>query len=85
MEYKKECVLTDRECTDCGECDRCDIDPNKICDNCCTCIDKAADYNSIEIDEIIEEEDAELDMEDLEKWKYERDYIVDYSEKEGID
>jgi len=85
MDYKKECVLMDRECTDCGECDICDIDPNKICDNCCACIDKGADYNSIEIDEIIEDEGAEADMEDLEKWKYEKDYIVDYSQRERDD
>jgi hypothetical protein len=75
----------DRECTDCGECNICDLDPNKICDNCCACIDKTADYTSIEIDEIIEDENAELDTEDLEKWKYEKDYIVDYSEKERND
>ena len=85
MAYKKECVLMDRECSDCGECNICDLDPNKICDNCCACIEKDADYSSIEIDEIIEDENAELDTEDLEKWKYEKDYIVDYSEKERND
>lgn len=30
----KQCVLYDRECIDCGECQRCDLDPDKICDNC---------------------------------------------------
>ena len=30
----RECVLYDRECIGCGECDRCDLDPEKICDNC---------------------------------------------------
>lgn len=75
----------DRECINCGECDKCDLDPNKICDNCCTCIEKAADYNSVEIDEIIEDEDIELDIEDLEKWKYEESYIVEYSKKERND
>ncbi|MBQ2711980.1 MAG: hypothetical protein IJF71_01240 [Clostridia bacterium] len=34
----KECVLYDRACIDCGECDRCDLDPNKICDNCMKCV-----------------------------------------------
>lgn len=29
----KQCVLYDRECIDCGECQRCDLDPDKICDN----------------------------------------------------
>ena len=85
MAFKKECVLMDRECIDCGECDRCDLDPNKICDNCCACIDKDVDYNSIEIDEIIEDEGTEASIEDLEKWKYEKDYIVDYSENERDD
>ncbi|MEA4847369.1 MAG: hypothetical protein VB106_09080 [Clostridiaceae bacterium] len=85
MAFKKECVLMDRECIDCGECDRCDLDPNKICDNCCACIDKDVDYNSIEIDEIIEDEDAEECIDGLEKWKYEEDYIVDYSENEKDD
>lgn len=80
MAYKKECVLMDRECIDCGECDKCDLDPNKICDNCCRCIDKDADFKSIEIDEIIEDEDMTEDLEELEEWKYKEDYIVDYSE-----
>ena len=29
------CVLDETiKCDGCGECDRCDLDPNKICDNC---------------------------------------------------
>lgn len=81
MAYKKECVLMDRECTDCGECNICDLDPGKICDNCCACIDKNADYNSIEIDEIIEDESMLEGLDELEDWKYKEDYIVDYSEE----
>ena len=34
----KQCVLYDRECIDCGECQRCDLDPDKICDNCMKCV-----------------------------------------------
>ncbi|MBQ8425651.1 MAG: hypothetical protein IJX17_06480 [Clostridia bacterium] len=35
------CVLEDDKfCNDCGECDRCDIDPTKICDNCGKCLDE---------------------------------------------
>lgn len=81
MAYKKECVLMDRECTDCGECNICDLDPDKICDNCCVCIDRDADYLGINIDEIIEDVDAPLDEEDLDNWKYDEDYIVDYQEE----
>ncbi|MHB1391819.1 MAG: hypothetical protein ACYCYE_01860 [Clostridia bacterium] len=79
MAFKKECVLTDRECNDCGECDICDLNPDKICDNCCVCIEKGADFNSIEIDEIIEGDDIAEELDDLGVLKYEDDYIVDYS------
>jgi len=85
MAYKKECVLMDRECINCGECNMCDLNPEKVCDNCCACIDKGVDYNSIEIDEIIEDESMIADIDDLDNWKYEEDYIVDYSENERED
>lgn len=52
----KKCVLYDRECIDCGECNRCDLDPEKICDNCGKCLgDPDADYRSILIDAILED------------------------------
>lgn len=50
---KKECVLYDRECVDCGECMRCDLNPLKICDNCGKCIDIESDYNAVKIDKIV--------------------------------
>lgn len=53
---KKECVLYDRECIDCGECNICDLDPLKICDNCGKCLD-IKDDAVIKIDKIIMEED----------------------------
>jgi hypothetical protein len=51
----KQCVLEDRPCNDCGKCLICDLDSGKICDNCCRCIDRDADYISVEIDEIMDE------------------------------
>jgi hypothetical protein len=49
----KECVLdAAKECNDCGECEICDLDQNKICDNCCRCLGDA-DYNAVEVTEII--------------------------------
>ena len=37
----KKCILyDDRICNDCGECQRCDLDPSKICDNCGKCLVK---------------------------------------------
>ena len=53
---KKECVLYDRECVDCGECDICDLDPMKICNNCGKCLDIREDA-VIKIDKIITEDD----------------------------
>lgn len=53
---KKECVLYDRECVDCGECDICDLDPMKICNNCGKCLD-IRDDAVIKIDKIITEDD----------------------------
>ena len=51
----KECVLYDRECINCGECDMCDLDPNKVCDNCGKCIDGVNDYNAVKITKIIDD------------------------------
>ena len=51
MKRQENCVLYDRACIDCGECDRCDLDPNKICDNCGKCLD-IQDFASIKIDKI---------------------------------
>ena len=48
----KECVLYDRECIDCGECDICDLDPKKVCDNCGKCLE-IHDDAIIKIDGII--------------------------------
>ena len=55
------CVLEDGKiCDDCGQCNLCDLDPTKICDNCMKCIHTGAEYNAIEIDEIItDDEDSE--------------------------
>ena len=48
----KECVLYDRVCTDCGECDRCDLDPKKKCDSCGKCMETDAEYLAITIDDV---------------------------------
>lgn len=53
---KKECELYDRECIGCGECEICDLDPLKICDNCGKCLD-IRDDAVIKIDKIITEDD----------------------------
>ncbi len=53
---KDKCVLYDRDCIDCGECEFCDLDPTKLCDNCGKCIENFnMDYASIKIDGIVDE------------------------------
>lgn len=54
----KQCVLYDRECIDCGECQRGDLDPDKICDNCMKCVMGDADYRAISITGIELEEES---------------------------
>lgn len=46
-----KCVLYDRDCIGCLECETCDLDPNKVCDNCGKCIE-VQDVVSIKIDKI---------------------------------
>lgn len=36
--------------------DYCDLDPNKICDNCCKCIESDKKYKIIKITKIITDE-----------------------------
>ena len=50
----KNCVLYDRKCEGCGECDICDLNPNKKCDNCGECIKTDQNYKVIKITKIIE-------------------------------
>ena len=54
MEPQK-CVLYDRDCIGCLECEMCDLDPTKVCDNCGRCLD-IQDFVSIKIDRIINED-----------------------------
>lgn len=49
----KECILEDRICTNCGECEVCDLDENKKCDNCGKCIESSAESRAIEIEDIL--------------------------------
>ncbi len=49
----KQCVLYDRLCSGCGECDYCDLNPLKLCDNCGKCLETGKEYNEIKIDSVI--------------------------------
>lgn len=52
----KQCILYDRECIDCGECDMCELDPKKRCDNCMKCVNGSAEYRAVYVDEVIKTE-----------------------------
>ncbi len=49
----EKCVLEEKECTHCHECELCDLDRNKKCDNCGKCIESDAEYRGIEIDGVV--------------------------------
>ncbi len=53
MQNSRDCVLYDRKCIMCGECDFCDLNPLKVCDNCGKCIETNKDYEEIKIDAIL--------------------------------
>ena len=55
---KKKCLLYDNKmCDNCGECNMCDLDPKKVCDSCGACLDMDDDYNTLDIDLVMEETD----------------------------
>ncbi len=53
----KKCILYDRDCIACGECDMCDLDPKKKCDNCGACLEMDDDYKTVDVDLTLEETD----------------------------
>lgn len=55
---KKKCFLYDNKiCDNCGECNMCDLDPKKVCDSCGACLDMDDEYNTLDIDLVMEETD----------------------------
>lgn len=60
-QHFEKCVLYDRDCIGCLECETCDLDPNKVCDNCGKCI-QVQDYASIKIDKIYTDPNAYKDQ-----------------------
>ena len=54
--FGQKCVLYERECIGCLECEICDLDKSKICDNCGKCLN-IQDSAVIKIDRIVMEDD----------------------------
>ncbi len=64
----KMCILYNRICIDCGECNRCDLDPSKICDNCFRCLEMPGeDYIKIALDGVYQTEQDVPDEDDIDK------------------
>lgn len=55
----EQCVLYDRECINCGECDNCDLDSSKHCDNCGKCLNLTEDYLTLGVTEFIKKSEEE--------------------------
>ncbi len=67
---QKQCILYDRECIDCLECQICDLDPYKLCDNCGECL-HMEDVATIRIDGIITDADgSDIPDFELDKTKF---------------
>lgn len=52
---EEKCILYDRDCLNCGECDMCDMNPDKRCDNCGSCLNDSGDYRSVDIKKFFNE------------------------------
>lgn len=50
---EKVCDLYNRMCINCCECDICDLDGNKTCDNCGKCIDGSSNFRTVKFSELL--------------------------------
>ena len=79
---KKECVLYDRVCINCGECDICDLDPKKKCDNCGACLEMDDDYSTVDV-ELSFENNNEPELLSYEELFPEKAFIGEKAEEEN--
>jgi len=63
----QQCELYDRECINCGECEICDLDPAKKCDDCGCCIDEVSEFRSVTIDDFINQNISIEEIEEITK------------------
>lgn len=55
----EECVLYDRVCENCGECDQCDLEEGKRCDDCGKCIESLSEYRTVDIKKFYNNKDKD--------------------------
>lgn len=88
----KNCLFDNKKvCTDCGECNTCDIVDGKICDNCGKCLEfEGIDTKATRLSDLMEkQEGAEDIIKDIES-NYDEDVenselFDDYKDEEGMD
>ena len=78
----KNCIFNEKRiCSNCGECEICELNSNKKCNNCGKCLElEGYDVKAIKIDEVFEDESLE-ELEDNLKDKNE----IDLSEEDNIE
>ncbi len=82
----EQCELYDRECVDCGECDICDLDPEKHCDDCGRCIDESEEYRSVTVEDFFKQNVTKEQLKRMEKKLLDRQAeIEDKQNSESID
>ncbi|MBZ9635243.1 hypothetical protein [Clostridium sp. FP1] len=62
----KNCIFNDKKiCSNCGECEVCELNSNKKCNNCGKCLElEGYDVKAIKIDEVFQAEELEEELED---------------------
>ena len=78
----KLCIFSDKnECSNCGECDLCELNRNKKCDNCGKCLQlEGYDVKAIKIDEVFEDPteksgvDTKISIEDFSDFEDELEF-----------
>lgn len=53
----KECILYERICIQCNECDMCDLDPQVECTSCGKCLESEEEFRSINIKQFFKRKD----------------------------
>lgn len=50
---EKECLLYDRTCIKCYDCEKCDLDSTKRCNNCEKCLEQSEEYRTVKVEDFI--------------------------------
>jgi len=53
---EKECLLYDRACIKCYECEKCDLDSTKRCNNCEKCLEQSQEYRTVKVKEFLKDD-----------------------------